>query len=448
VSRELRAEPTYDGPPARDYRRMPVRFRILGVLLVMSFVNYLVRNNVSVALPSIRQEFGYTSTELGWILSSFTIAYTLFQIPGGIFGQRVGARLALTAIAVCWGVLTFLTGLVPALIAGSAAGAMAGLIVVRFLTGVTHAPVFPVMSGAIERWFPVGHWALPNALSTMGNSLGQACVGPLVTILIVTVGWRGSFYCLAPLALAIAAWWWWYGRDKPAQHRAVDAQELERITANREPEAVTTTHRRVDRRALLNRDVLLLAASYFCMNVVFYMFTDWLFTYFVEEKGFGLLASGMLYALPFLTGAVFAALGGIACDALCHRVGPRWGCRIPAMTGLLMAGVMLLAGAHAADPYVAVGLLALCFGFIQFTDSSFWSGTTFTAGSQTAAACGVLNTGGNLPGFLAPLIGWTIDHMGWLPTFAGGSAMAIVGAVLWLFIDVTRRPSAKEVRVR
>jgi sugar phosphate permease len=55
----------------------------------MSFVNFLLRNNMSVALPSIREEFHYSSTELGWILSSFTIAYTLFQIPGGIFGQRV-----------------------------------------------------------------------------------------------------------------------------------------------------------------------------------------------------------------------------------------------------------------------------------------------------------------------------------------------------------------------
>ena len=108
-------------------RRVPVRFRILGVLLAMSFVNFVLRNNLSVALPSIREEFHYSSTQLGWILSSFTIAYALFQIPGGIFGQRVGARVALTAIAVCWGVLTFLTGLAPALMAASATGAMLGL---------------------------------------------------------------------------------------------------------------------------------------------------------------------------------------------------------------------------------------------------------------------------------------------------------------------------------
>jgi len=429
-------------------RRVPVRFRILGVLLAMSFVNFLLRNSMSVALPSIREEFGYTSTELGWILSSFSIAYTLFQIPGGVWGQVVGSRIALTAIAVSWGVLTFLTGFVPALMAASATGAMIGLMVVRFLTGATHAPIFPISSGVFARWFPVGQWALPNALQNTGLDLGQACIGPLVTALIITVGWRGSFYCLAPLAFIIAAWWWWYGRDTPAEHRAVDARERELIAANREADESAGSARRSYRAVLLDRNVLLLGVSYFCLNVVFYMFTDWLFTYFVEEKGFGLLASGFLYTLPFVTGAAFAWLGGVSCDALCRRIGPRWGCRVPAIVGLLMVACLLWAGAHATNPYLAVALLSLCFGFEQFADSPYWSGTTFSAGPQTAAACGVINTGGNLPGFLAPLIGWTIDYMGWLPTFAGGSAMAVLGAVLWLFIDVTRQRTPRDTAVR
>ena len=68
-------------------RGMPVRFRILGVLFVLSFVNYLLRNNLSIAIPSIRQEFGFSSAEIGWILGSFNFSYALFQIPGGIFGE-------------------------------------------------------------------------------------------------------------------------------------------------------------------------------------------------------------------------------------------------------------------------------------------------------------------------------------------------------------------------
>jgi sugar phosphate permease len=191
------------------------------------------------------------------------------------------------------------------------------------------------------------------------------------------------------------------------------------------------------REFVRDRNIVLLAASYFCMNCVFYMFTDWLFTYLIEERGFSLLAGGTMYALPFIVGAIFAALGGLTCDALCQRIGPRWGCRVPPMVGLLMAAVLLLAGSRVTDPYLAVCVLALCFGFIQFTDSAFWVGTAFAAGSRVSVGCGVLNTGGNLPGFLAPVIGWSIDHTGWLSTFAAGSIMAVIGAMLWLFIDVT-----------
>ena len=81
-------------------RAMPVRFRILALLVLLSFINYLLRNNISVAIPSIREEFGFTSAEIGWILGSFNLTYTLFQIPGGIFGEAFGYRRAMASIAI------------------------------------------------------------------------------------------------------------------------------------------------------------------------------------------------------------------------------------------------------------------------------------------------------------------------------------------------------------
>jgi ACS family glucarate transporter-like MFS transporter len=424
------------------WRRIPVRFRILGVLLALSFTNYLLRNNISIAMPSIREEFGFSYAQVGWIFSSFTIAYMVFQVPGGLFGQALGARRALTIVAVAWGVLTLATGLVPTLLAASAGAAIVGLMVVRFLMGMTHAPIFPVSAGAFARWFPVGHWAFPNAMQSVGLGLGQACVGPLVTVLIVAFGWRASFYCLAPLAFVVAAWWWWYGRDTPADHPAVGPEELALIEAGREELPRGDSASGALRSVLRNPNVLLLAASYFCFNCVFYMFADWMFTYLVDERGFSLLAGGMMFALPFIVGAAGAAAGGVVCDWLCSRIGPKWGLRLPASIALVLVAVLLLAGAHAANAYVAVGLLALCFGCTQFADSAFWSGATYAGGAHTYTATSVVNTGGNIPGFLAPVIGWMIDQLGWINTFGTGSVLALASAGLWLAIDVTRRPAA------
>jgi ACS family glucarate transporter-like MFS transporter len=106
------------------------------------------------------------------------------------------------------------------------------------------------------------------------------------------------------------------------------------------------------------------------------------------------------------------------------------------MTGLILVAVLLLAGVHAANPYVAVGLLSLCFGFTQFTEGAFWSASTYVAGPNTAAATGVLNTGGNAAGFLAPVVGLMVDHLGWIATLASGSVFALVGAGLWLVVRI------------
>jgi ACS family glucarate transporter-like MFS transporter len=268
---------------------VPVRYRILGMLFVLSFVNYFLRNSLSVALPSIRQEFGFSNTELGWILASFNLSYTLFQIPGGVFGDLLGSRKALTIVAIGWGVLTACTGFAPGLMAASAGGALTALMIVRFLMGIANAPMFPVAAGAFANWFPPAHWAFPNAVLSSGLTLGQAALGPIVTALIIGYGWRESFYFLAPLGVIAGLWWWWYGRDRPSEHAAVSPEELAIINAGRASLPVEVAASGGWRKVLFHRDVLLLAASYFCMNYVFYIFSQWLFTYLVEERGFTLL---------------------------------------------------------------------------------------------------------------------------------------------------------------
>ena len=426
---------------ALKFQPAAVRFRILGLLFLLSFVNYLLRNNISVAQPSIQQEFHFTNTEFGWILFGFNIAYTAFQLPGGLFGDWLGPRRSLTILAIAWGVLTLLTGLAPGVPLASAGAALWSLAIVRFLLGVANAPLFPIVAATFANWFPVANWALPNGVTSAGLTLAQAALGPVVTTLIFYFGWRESFYFLAPAGFAIGLWWWWYSRDWPREHPAVTADELQLIDAGRSRPVADAASIAVTLRVMFQRDVLLLAASYFCMNVVFYIFAQWLFAYLVEERGFTLLTSGWLYALPFTAGAVMAIVGGATCDTLCRRLGPRWGCRLPGAVGMVLVAVLLLAGVRSPSPYIAVTLLSLCFAFTQFTEGSYWQATTFVAGPHTAAASGVLNTGGNLPGLLAPLIGYAIDHFGWMPAFVGGTAFALIGAALWLFVRVAPQTS-------
>jgi fucose permease len=145
---------------------------------------------------------------------------------------------------------------------------------------------------------------------------------------------------------------------------------------------------------------------------------------------------------------VLALVGGVTCDALCRRFGSVLGCRLPAVSGLTLVAVLLMAGAYAPNPYVAVTLLALCFGFTQFTEPQFWAAATYIGGPHTPSATGVMNTGGNIAGFLAPVVGFILDRFGWLPTLATGSVFALAAALLWLFVraESTTRAADGEVR--
>ena len=418
--------------------RPAVRWRILAVLFGVSFLAYIFRLNLSVAGQAIKFELGLSDVQVGWILSSFIWGYTLFQFPGGIFGQRLGPRRALAILVLVWTSITVLTGMAP-LLAASSTAVVAALLVLRFALGAAQAPLFPVVAGTIEAWFPVSRWAFPNALTSTGLGLGAAVTPPIIAWLMVHLGWRASFYLTAPLGLAAAAWWWFYARDQPRQHPRVLRTELELIEAGRGSDRSNAASRGAWKHLLVNRDILMLALSYLCMNYVFYIFFSWFFIYLVEVRRFTVLESGFLASLPFVAGSLAAALGGEACDRLCKRLGPRWGCRLPGMAGLLVAAGTLFAGAGAGDPYLAIGLLSICFASTQFTEGAYWSGTTFVAGRTTAAATGLLNTGGNLGGVIVtPMIPLLVDRFGWLAALSTGSLFALVGAALWLLIRVDR----------
>ncbi len=432
--------PSPDLPSASAPRAEPptqIRWRILAILFVVSFIAYIVRLNLSIAGISIRDDLGLTDTQLSFVLSAFIYAYALFQFPGGLFGQYFGARRALTYMLIGWAVVTALTGILPGLAVGSTTSVIALLFVMRFALGVVQAPLFPVMASSIVAWFPVGRWALPNSVCSVGAVLGAAVTPVLIAWLTLHFGWRAAFWLTAPLSLFACALWWWYSRDTPDAHAAVNSAELAMIRENKGVAAGKRLPPGLIGRLLRNRQILLLMTAYFCMNYVWYIYFSWLFIYLVEERGFSMLESGFLAALPWLAGGVAVAAGGETCDRLCQRIGPRWGCRIPAIVGLVGAAFALSAGALAPNPYVAVGLLTLCYAANQFTEGAFWQGTSYVGRGYTAAATGMLNTGGNLAGIVATtLTAVLFQNFGWLVAFGTGSVLALIGAVLWLWIRV------------
>ncbi len=409
---------------------------ILALVFVASFVAYVLRTNMSIAGENIMTDLGLSKIQFGMVLLAFAWGYAIFQFPGGIFGYMVGSRRALSIIAVLWGILTLATGLVPGTDLASTTTILAALIGLRFLIGVAQAPLFPVVGGGtIGTWFPVSGWGFPNGLTSTGLTLGAAASAPLVAWLMERLGWRESFLLTAPLAFLIAGAWWWYARDSPADHPRVSRQELDLINSGRPAPKRATEDRTAWKRVLMNRDIQLLTASYFCMNYVFYIFFNWFFIYLIDVRKFEILEGGYFAAAPWMVGAVAASVGGLWCDRLCKRMGPRWGCRIPGIVGLGLVAGLLFLGATAKNPYLAVALLSLSFGCTQLTEGAYWTASIFISGKHASAAAGVMNTGGNIVGGIgALLVPITAEAFGWVPALATGSVFAMLGVGLWLFV--------------
>jgi ACS family glucarate transporter-like MFS transporter len=427
------------------YRPTSVRWRICALMTLASFIAYILRTNMSVAGAPMASDLGLSHLQLGIILSAWAWGYAAFQFPGGVAGDRIGGRRAIAALALLWGLLNLLVALVPGRAVASAAIVILALMVLRFFMGVAQAPLFPVIGGRmVACWFPVSGWALPNSLQNVGLTFGAAATGPLIAWLTERTGWRASFALTAPLGFLLAATWWWYVRDRPSEHPAVNAAEVDLIDEGRATPVAVPPERGGWRVLLGDRQVQVITAGYFCANFVFYFFFNWLFIYLIEGRGFRLLEGGWYAAIPWIAGAGGAFLGGWLCDRLWKRVGARYSCRILGAAGMALSGVFLFAAAGAASPAWAVVLLALCLAAEQLTDAIYWAAMIAVGGRHVSAACGVMNTGGNISnGIVALVVPLMVDRLGWAAAVAGGAAFAFIAAALWL-VTAADRPVASE----
>jgi ACS family glucarate transporter-like MFS transporter len=253
--------------------------------------------------------------------------------------------------------------------------------------------------------------------------------------LIVEYGWRLAFVIVSPLAFVVAGLWWWYSRDLPSDHAAVNDEEIALISSDRPPPVEDPPPPPGWMRVLKNRDVLLLMISYSCMNYVFYEVFNWFFYYLVEVRHFEVSLASFINSAQWIAGAAGAALGGLLCDKLCRVSGLRWGCRWPIIVGMILSGILLVAGAFQENPMIAVSMLALCFFFNQMTEGTYWATSIAVGGQFAGAAGGLMNTGANVMGAIgALLVPWLADVVGWTMALASGGVFAVIGAVLLMFV--------------
>jgi MFS transporter, ACS family, glucarate transporter len=412
-----------------------IRWRIFGFLFAFGFIAYFQQKGLTVAAERMMPELGFNQVQIGWLEWAFVLGYAAFQFPGGVIGQRIGARKMFTLIGVVAFLATVLTPLAPHILAGSLL--LAVLFSLQLLMGLAQGAIYPVSSGVMEAWFRPEKWAIVQGLQTTGTQFAAAATPPLVAYLMNSVGWQKALLWPALPAVAVIALWAWYGRNTPEQHPSVTAAELGELERPAEPVAAVVSHRL--RRILANRSIILLTCSYTCLNYVFYLISNWCFLYLVQVRHFNILEGGWLAVLPPLAAGIGAGAGGKLVTQLCEKFGNRWGFRLLPLLALPTSGILLLVAVHMNNPYGGVLALALAFAVLELNEGAYWGATMFVARSDTMAATGILNTGGNIGGLIGiPIVAYLSGDGHWTAAFAIGTGLAVLGALMWLGVDTDR----------
>jgi ACS family glucarate transporter-like MFS transporter len=415
-----------------------VRWKILVLLVGFSVTSYIMRVNISIAGDPIMRESHLTPVQLGWIFSAFGFSYTLFMTPAGVYLDRYGTRIILAACGISWALLSLFTAVTPNIIFTSTMGIIISLATVRAVLGICQTPVFPGGAKAISEWFPDRERAFATGCVQTGALLGTAVTAPLITYLMVHMGWRQAMVMTSVLAPSLALVWLYYATDRPHAHPGINAAELAVIGLTPAEREKLPGHEL--KTILKSGQAWMLTIAYGCESYASYMFIWWIFIYLVQVRKFGVLGSGFIASIPFIVATITTPLAGSISDKLTLRLGPRRGRRIVPLVTLPAAAILISFGARVPGPTAAVIILSLGAALSLAAEGPTWATMSEMSGPSAGAATGFVNTGSNLGGTLSTLLTpWIAVHFSWPIAFGVASFFALAGAALWAGVDATHR---------
>lgn len=431
-----------DVPP--DFLKSPkptkARFAVLGVLCTLSAILYLDRICISAALPSIKEDLELTNSEVSYVLMAFTLAYGLFEVPTGRWGDMLGARRVLTRISLWWSAFTALTG---------ACTSVWMMVPVRFLFGAGEAGAFPNAARVLSRWFPDHERGRAQAIFVAASQIGGAVAPILAVLLIQRFGWRLTFVFFGSLGAIWAAHFYWWFRDEPAEHPAVNAAEVKHIGRGA---AAGNVHAAIPWVLVVrNPTVWMLSTLMTLASFNSYIYFSWYQTYLMQGRGVEETAAGWMATLVLACSALGTYVGGQILDRVILGGGPG---RRRAMGGsaLFLATLMLGCALLSENAWTAAGFTALSCLATQSALPLWWSVTTGISGKHVGALFGLMNSLGVFGAMSSQfLVGALADYFGkqgftgraqWDPIFYINMGVLLTAGFVWsVLVNVPVEPA-------
>lgn len=407
-------------------KRGNLRWWIIGLVTLGTILNYLARSTLSVAAPTLKEEFSMSTEQYSWVVLAFQATYTVMQTVAGTILDALGTRLGFFLFAVGWAVSNM---------AHAFATGWMSLAFFRGLLGATEAAAIPAGTKTVSEWFPARERPLATSCFQMGTSVGNMIAPPLVAFCILYWGWESGFVVTGLLSLVWAFIWWW-GYRAPAQHPRLKEAERQYIELGRDADA--TEGRPATRSAVLrSRSFWAIAIPRFLAEPAWQTFNFFIPLYLVAVWNLDLKSIALWAWLPFLA----ADFGSLAAGLLPSWLQKRRVTLIASRKITMVIGAVLMIGpaciGFAGSPELAIALFCVGGFAHQMLNGALITLCTDvfdsrTVGTASGMAGTIAWTGGMLFTFI---IGKSADSFGYDPLFIALAALDLLGAVvLWVLL--------------
>jgi MFS transporter, ACS family, tartrate transporter len=383
-----------------------VSWRLLPLIVVIYFVAYMDRTNVGFAAISMNKDLGFTAYVYGWGAGIFFLGYFLFEVPSNIILEKVGARVWIARIMITWGIVAAAMAWV---------GGPTSFLVLRFLLGAAEAGFFPGMILYFTYWFPAKYRARVIGalfLAVPGSNALTATLSGAILQLDGTLGlkgWQWVFLVEAIpsilLAFAVLA----LMTDRPAKATWLRSDERDWLeqTLESERRAITKQHSELTLwQALTEPRVLTLSAIYFTVVTATYGITFFM-PLIIKALGQSDFVTGLVTAIPYTVGTLGMILWSISSDRMNER-------RVHFVVACIVATLGLIAAGVFNGTWIAVVAMTVASVGLYGSKPAFWPlPSTFLCGTAAAGGIALINSIGNLGGFVGPYaVGWIKEATG------------------------------------
>lgn len=417
--------------PLKKYQVITV-----GLLLLIGIINYVDRSALSIANTSIQRDMGITPTQMGILLSAFSLAYAFAQLPLGVIIDRLGSKISLGAALLGWSVAQTASGLI---------NSFSAFIGLRIVLGIGEAPMFPSAAKALSEWFEAEKRGTPTGIVLSSTCIGPCIAPPLLTLLMVTWGWRGMFIITGVFGILLAACWFAFYKSKERYLAELPAEERDRLLASqtqKQPMASTrpSMKEQLSAWAELFRHKTTWGAVLGFMGVIYmlWLHLTWLPGYFEREHGLSLYKTAWVVSLAYVFGALGTIVAGRLCDHLVKKGATVLGGRKRVVVcALLSAAAFTVPLSFGSGFILSVVLLCCALFCVNMASSTAWMIANTVVDSRRVASFGsIQNFGGYLAGSAAPIItGFSIQQSGsFASAFLISAVVASVAAMAYLLL--------------